>query len=147
MAQTRVGDLISGQSPIILGPDATVLAAADLMVSQHVAAVLVADSDGTLQGLVTERDALARVLAQRLDPATTRLSEVMTPGPDTVTPDTSPETALRLMDRRGYRHLPVLTDGQIAGIISVRDLFAFVTSQLEEAVQERDAFMFGPMGR
>jgi len=78
--------IVEGQTPITAAKTATVLEAARLMKQHNIGALLVVD--GTrLIGIFTERDALFRVLAVSRDPQTTRLSEVMTPQPQTIHPD------------------------------------------------------------
>jgi CBS domain-containing protein len=85
---------------------------------------------------------LTRVVARGLDPDTTTLATVMTPDPDTVGPD---DLALEVLERlraSGYRHLPVVDDGKVVGIVSIRDLYAAAKRELEEDLQQREAFIF-----
>jgi CBS domain-containing protein len=111
------------------------------MAERHIGAVLVA-VDGRLQGIFTERDVLARVVAAGLDPNDTALGGVMTPNPDTVAPNDSALEALRRMSERGYRHLPVVDGNQLVGIVSIRDLYTAVNEELAEDLQQREAFIF-----
>ena len=74
-----------------------------------------------LAGIFTERDALFRVIAAGRDPSATRLADVMTPQPQTMHPDESFVKALRLMHKRGFRHLPVVENGRPLGVVSARD--------------------------
>ena len=74
-----------------------------------------------LSGIFTERDALFRVIAAGRDPATTTLADVMTPQPQTMHPDEPFVKALRVMHKRGFRHLPVVEHGRPLGIVSARD--------------------------
>jgi CBS domain-containing protein len=84
--------------------------------------VLVVDLPGTLLGIVTERDLMTRVLAKALDPAKTKVCDVMTPNPLCVPPETLVSDAVVIMIERGFRHLPVIGDGsKILGVFSVRD--------------------------
>jgi CBS domain-containing protein len=141
MQRQIVPDVVSEQTLVGLAPTASVLEAASMMRDRHIGAILVMDQ-GKLLGIFTERDMVCRVVAERLDPETTVLRDVMTPDPDTLTPNQQAGEALEMMGRRGYRHLPVVRDGNVIGIVSVRDLFAAVRSELEEEVQTREAFMF-----
>ena len=70
----------------------------------------------------------------RSDPKKTAVGEVMTRDPDTIQPTESVQTALDLMAERGYRHLPVIDEGQLYGIISIRDLYRSVKAQMEEDI-------------
>jgi CBS domain-containing protein len=100
-------------------PQATVQAASRLMALHHAGAVLVMDA-GRLLGIFTERDVVFRVIAQGRSARTTRLGEVMTPDPVTIGPDVRFGRALRIMQQRGFRHLPVLDAGRVVGIVAAR---------------------------
>ena len=97
----------------------------------------------TLKGIVTERDMTTRVVAAGLDPDTTPLSSVMTADPDTLEPSATALAALDLMERHHYRHLPIAVDGEVVGMVSIRDLFAVVRTHLEDELRSREAYMFG----
>lgn len=141
MQRRIVPDLVRNQTLASLPPNATVQDAARIMAERHIGAVLVA-VDGRLQGIFTERDVLARVVAAGLNPDDTVLGRVMTPNPDTVAPNSTALEALRRMTECGYRHLPVVDGEQIVGIVSIRDLYAAVNRELAEDLQQREAFMF-----
>ena len=113
-------------------PDITVSTAAKQMAKRKVGAVLVVEEE-KLVGIFTERDAVFRVIAQDLDCRTARLAEVMTPSPKTVGPDKSFGYALLVMHENGFRHLPVIEDGKLVGIVSARNA---LDPDLEEFVSE-----------
>lgn len=138
-----IPDVISGQHLTCLPPTATVHEAVQAMAERRIAAVLVTGND-RLSGIFTERDLAVKVVAAGLDATTTPLSAVMTAAPDTLPPEASAIEALDLMESRRYRHLPVVAaDGTVAGIVSIRDLFAIVRAHLEDEIKDREAFMFG----
>ncbi len=83
--------------------------------------MLVTDQAGGLAGIFTGRDAVGRVLAKGRDGAKTRLSEVMTPNPETMSPDQTALEALRLMWDGGFRHVPMVRAGKIVGVVSRGD--------------------------
>jgi CBS domain-containing protein len=114
-------------------PEVTVAEVAALMTKRRIGAILVLEK-GKLAGIFTERDALTRVLAKGVDPLTATVGKVMTRNPDTIRPSESVQTALDLMAERGYRHLPVIDDGKLYGIISIRDLYRSVKNQMEEDI-------------
>ena len=91
-----------------------------MMTEHHIGAVLVM-AEARLEGIFTERDALSRVLAKQKDPDETPISEVMTRDLVTVEPRTTAVDALRLMNEIGFRHLPIVEEGHVCGIISLRD--------------------------
>ena len=113
-------------------PGTSVGDAARLMADRGVSAVVVVEQ-GALVGIFTERDAVFRVIAQDLDPHTTRLDQVMTAQPVTIDGDKSFGHALALMHARGIRHLPVLDRGLPVGIVTARDA---LDPELEEFVCE-----------
>ena len=117
---------------VTASPDTTVLRASEMMARRKVGAMLVVEND-RLAGIFTERDALFRVMAKRLDPATTTLVDVMTASPMTVSPDKSFGYALIVMHDNGFRHLPVVEDGKLIGIVSARNA---LDPELEEFVSE-----------
>lgn len=123
-------------------PGATVRAASRAMAAYNIGSVLVMEG-GQLLGIFTERDALKRVLGCDLDPDLTLLAEVMTREPDTTDPDDTVCNAIRRMDEFSYRHLPVVENGQVVGIISTSDCsvddLAAMAAELEErhAIAER----------
>ena len=88
---------------------------------------------GMLVGIFTERDALNRVVAEGRDANTTKLSEVMTANPDTVSPASTFNAALELMHAGRFRHVPVVDKGRPVGMISVRDALG---PELESFVYE-----------
>lgn len=113
-------------------PDTMVGQAAKLMANKNVGAVMVID-DERLVGIFTERDVVYRVVARGLDAQTTRLADVMTPAPDTVDPGKPFGYAMLKMHERGFRHLPVVQDGKVVGIVSSRSA---MDPALEEFVSE-----------
>ncbi|MSP80231.1 MAG: CBS domain-containing protein [Rhodospirillales bacterium] len=123
--------------------DTTILDCAKVMAEIHVAAMIVVDDAGKLIGILTERDMVQRVLAKGLDPAQTSVGTIMTPNPDTLSPDDAALDALELMTSRNYRHLPVVENGRCVAMVSIRDLYAAAKSGLEEAIRETEAFVFG----
>lgn len=142
MHRRIVPDIVSNQKLTVLPPETTVREAARMMADRHIGAVLVGENNH-LSGIFTERDVLTRVVAKNLDPAEAKLRDVMTSDPDTVAPDNTAIEALELMRKREFRHLPVVDGDTIVGIVSIRDLYAAVKSELEDDLVQREAFMFG----
>ncbi|HVO14471.1 MAG TPA: CBS domain-containing protein [Alphaproteobacteria bacterium] len=131
MNQRHMADLIRDQRPLALPPTATVHEACQQMRQRRVGAVLVVDADRHLLGIFTGRDAVG-VLAEARDARTTRLDAVMTPKPDTIGPATTAIEALRRMQDGGYRHLPIVAQGRVAGIVSRGDFKGLEQARLDE---------------
>ena len=118
----RVADLMAGDLLTVEG-DARLTDAVRSMDDRRVGAVLVLDGE-RLVGVFTERDVL-RAVAHGLTPEAT-VGEWMTHGPETIEPDETAEHAAVLMIHGGFRHLPVVDDGKVVGILSIRDLMRSV---------------------
>lgn len=141
MHRKVVPDIVNHQKIELLPTSTTVRDAARNMAERHIGAILVGQGR-RLEGIFTERDVLTRVVARGLDPDATTLGKVMTPDPDTVNPDDMALEVLERLRASGYRHLPVVDDGQVVGIVSIRDLYAAAKRELEEDLQQREAFIF-----
>jgi CBS domain-containing protein len=112
---------------VTLPPTATVGQAMQTMLACDIGAVLVVGGDGRLLGIFSERDLLTKVAGLEDDYARRPVREFMTPHPETVRPTDPLAFVLHKMDGGGYRHLPVLKDGQPLGMISVRDMLRHIT--------------------
>lgn len=132
MFSQPIRNIMERRKLLTAAPSTTVRAAAELMAGKSVGAVLVVER-GQLLGIFTERDAVFRVIARGLDPAATRLADVMTPQPKTIKPGNTFGHAMTLMHESGFRHLPVVEDGKPIGIVSARSA---LDPDLEEFVCE-----------
>ena len=134
--------------PTEIGPEATVLGAVGVMAKARVGAIAVVER-AQLQGIFTERDLMLRVVQQQRDPAATKVRDVMT-SPVVTTSDTTPASeALNLMLDRHLRHLPILgSDGQLLGMLSIRDLLQDEVEQLSRELDSMDQYLLndGPGG-
>lgn len=131
MPQRTMGEIVRDQRPLMLGPEATVAAACAAMFARRVGAVLVADPEQRLLGIFTGRDAV-RLLAEGLDAKATRLDAVMTREPTTLGPKATAMDALQLLNDCGFRHVPIVAEGRVAGIVSRYDFRAKEHARLDE---------------
>tara|TARA_R110000787_G_scaffold285461_4_gene401225 strand:+ start:51098 stop:51544 length:447 start_codon:yes stop_codon:yes gene_type:complete len=143
MQRNIIPDIVQPTDVACATLDETIGHAAAAMRERKIAALVINDSDGKLSGIVTERDIVFRAVAVGMDPTTAKISDIMTPNPDTLAPGDSAADALELMQTRGYRHLPVVLDGKCIAIVSIRDLFKSVKESLEDSIRETEAFVFG----
>ena len=140
MGRRIIPDVIGQQQQLLqLSGLSTVREAVRRMHHRDVGAVLIT-SAGRLEGIFTERDLLARVVAQDRHPDLTRLCDVMTSNPDTIEADESAVTALGLMNEHGYRHLPVMRDGQLVGIVSRQDFIGEEIQEVEDRLGHAQTF-------
>jgi CBS domain-containing protein len=101
-------------------PDTTVRAAVQTMSARDIGCVLVVE-DEQLVGILSEGDVLKRVIAPGHDADRLSVRDVMTRTPDTVRPQQSVNDAIRMMNEFGYRHLPVVDEGRICGVMTMKD--------------------------
>jgi signal-transduction protein with cAMP-binding, CBS, and nucleotidyltransferase domain len=137
MPQRPIRSVIAKQKILTATAEITVTDAARLMKKKSVGAVMVVKDNGRLAGIFTERDAVFRVLAEGRDPKTTRLSDVMTPQPQTITPEKPFGHALLMMYESGFRHVPVVEDGKPVGMVSARDVLGPELQEFESELQRR----------
>ncbi len=122
MTERTVSQSMSQGHLASLGPNATALEAACLMTKVGCSSVLVMDGPGALQGIVTERDLMTRVVAKGMHPENTLLRDIMTHNPYCVGPDMLVSDAVVMMVEHGFRHLPIMSaNHKVMGVISVRD--------------------------
>lgn len=99
----------------------TIAGAVHVMNEKKIGSVLVIEHDHLI-GIFTERDVLSRVVAAGRDPKTTLVKEVMTGDLETITPATTLGEVMELFNRRHCRHLPVVTNGELQGLVSIGDV-------------------------
>lgn len=131
MTNRKLAEIVKDQKPLMLAAHETVQKACRCMWEHRIGSVLVIDDQQRLNGIFTGRDAV-RALAEGKDAARTPLAQAMTPNPITITPESRAIDALRAMRDGGFRHLPVVEDGRILGIVSRGDFMGMELDRLEE---------------
>lgn len=130
MLRKLVPDVVHDQRLLELPPQATVREAAQRMARRKVRSTLVME-EGKLLGIFTGTDLISRVVAVGRDPNKTLLQKVMTKDPETIPAQESAIEALRRMQRGHFRHLPVVDNGKVVGILSRRDFYGFEVDEIE----------------
>ncbi len=124
-------DFMSGGNVLTIEPTVTLGEAARAMRRRDVGAAVVYE-DGKLIGIFTERD-LLRAIAESRHPDQHHVRAYMTPDPITLPPDHSPSEAAQIMTERKFRHIPVVEDGELIGIVSIRDLVTATAMHIPSA--------------
>jgi len=125
-----------------IAPDTTVYAALALMAEKAVGALLVI-SERRLVGILSERDYARKIILHGRSSKDTRVDEVMTRSPITVTPEQTVDECMRLMTQHRVRHLPVLDRGSLAGIVSIGDLVNAIISAQEHTIKQLHTYIGG----
>ena len=133
-------ELIRGQDTYRADAEQTVCDVVKAMVDRNIGAVPVL-RDGELVGIFSERDLMKRVVAEGLDPANTRVREVMTADPLTVGPQEEIQTCMMLMRRHGFRHIPLCDGKVLKGMISLRDLMLHDLDEKDHEVRMMRAYI------
>jgi CBS domain-containing protein len=114
---------------ITIGPNDTLSSAAQKLVENNIGALPVCDNQDVLVGIISERDLLKECSQRSGTLGNTRVQDVMTKSVAVGTPKDDLDYATSVMKQKGIRHLPIVVDQKLAGIISIRDIVSF---QLEE---------------
>lgn len=120
----KVSEIVKNQHVVTVPAEASVLEVSRMMAERNIGAVAVM-RDGELIGIFSERDVLTRVVAGGRAPGSTRIREVMTANPKTVSLQLDLEECAFMMREHGFRHLPVLEGKTLKGIVSLRDIAFF----------------------
>ena len=136
----RICDLIKEQETYHAELGHTVLETVRAMVERNIGAVPIIHS-GKLVGIFSERDLMRRVVAEGRDPCATCVAEVMTEDPMAVGTSEELETCMTLMRRHGFRHLPVCHEGQLVGMVSLRDILLHDLSEKDDEVRMMRAYI------
>jgi len=142
----NVRSVVSGRETYFVGANETVREVASYMSERRIGAVAVLEGQ-RVAGIVSERDIMSKVVAKGLDPAKTKVSEVMSRELLVASPEDSYEDAARKMRQAGIRHLPVVEAGRLLGMISQRDLLQVDLSAKDEEIRWLNAYIhFIPPG-
>ena len=137
MAQLTIADVLKNRAaPVVTcRPDDTIQLVVGLLDRHKIGALPVIDGDGRLVGVVSERDIIRLLAANKDDVRARKVSDLMTRDVATCALATTVKDAVRLMDKRRIRHLPVMDGSRVADMVSLRDV---VSSRLSEAELEAD---------
>jgi CBS domain-containing protein len=128
-----------------ISPGATVFEAIKLMSAKDVGALPVID-DGKLVGIISERDYMSKVMLKGKSSKDTPVSEIMTREVVTVTPDQNVSQCMSIVTEHRVRHLPVVEDGQLHGIVSIGDLVRWIIATQKMTIEQLQSYIVGGYG-
>ncbi|MFM2051988.1 MAG: hypothetical protein RL456_25 [Pseudomonadota bacterium] len=123
-----------------VAPATSVLDAMREMAAHRIGALLIAQ-DGRIQGIVTERDYARKVEIRGLSAATTPIGDIMTADVMFVTPATTTQECMALMTDKRLRHLPVMDDGRLVGLVSIGDLVKEIISEQQFMIEQLESYI------
>jgi len=118
----------------------SVFEAVTIMDEKGISALPVVDG-GTLVGIISDRDCTRRVLHRRLNPDTTRIKEIMTKEVITVDPEHSLDYCMQLIHTKKLRHLPVLENNTVVGMISIGDILKEMIAEHEQTIRHLENYI------
>jgi CBS domain-containing protein len=131
-----------GAAIVSVSPAATFAEIAETITSRRIGALVVTDSESRIVGIVSERDVVKAVARHREGAMKLTATDLMTPRPVTATPATSVEEAMEIMDQGYFRHLPVVDQDRLVGIISIRDLVKYRIMQQRSEVETLKSYVY-----
>ena len=140
----QIAEVLVGKNKKVFTMDrhASVFEALEMMVANNLGSVLVT-TDGALCGIFTERDYLRRIALEGRTSRETHLEEVMVSRLVCVDPSSSVEDCLAIMTQKRIRHLPVMEEGKLAGIVSIGDLVKFISAAQEMEIRYLNDYITG----
>lgn len=139
-----ISSLLHRKSPALwsVTPDTTVFEAIRLMSDKNVGALPVLSGDGRLVGILTERDYTRKIALFGKSSKETRVREIISEVP-TVAADSTVESCMKLMTDKRVRHLPVVENGKVIGIVSIGDLVNWIIHTQDAAIEQMERYIAG----
>jgi len=127
---------------ISVSENISVLDALKVMTEKNISAVLVMESD-QLRGIFTERDYARKIILQGKASKDTLIKEAMTPNPITISPADNIDFCMELMTERHIRHLPVVANGEVKGMVSIGDVVKFIIEDQKQTISQLESYISG----
>lgn len=142
--QTPLSVLLKEKNPKIetITPDDSCYLCATLLSQFGIGALLVMQGD-TVSGIISERDIINKLVSKKSDAEKVKVSEVMTRNVLTVTSNTTVQQAMEIITEKRFRHLPVVDDGKLVGIISIGDITRWVMLQQQQEISALTGYIHG----
>jgi IMP dehydrogenase len=134
-----------GRDVITVASTATIFEALELMVSKHIGCLLILNKSGKLAGILSERDCLRKVILPEKAPRSIHVKETMTKKVIYITPDTTVDDCMSLMTQKRVRHLPVIEQDKVCGIISIGDVVKFMATEQDLMIHNLEKYIEGSL--
>lgn len=147
ITNSSIGDILKNKGAEVwtVPPDTTVYNALVLMADKNIGALCVTEGD-RLIGLISERDYTRKIVLRGKSSRTTQVREIISGHIISVTPQSTVEECLHLMTDNRVRHLPVMADGKLAGLVSIGDLVNYIISAQHSAIEQLQTYISGVPG-
>lgn len=138
----KVREILQSRNEAIctVAPDITVYRAIELMSEKNIAAVIILE-EGRLAGIFTEHDYTRKVVLKGKSSKTTLVSELMSRNPYSINSETTVEECMNMMNSKKIRHLPVVDNGNLVGVVSVGDLIRFIIEEQRTIIEHLEHYI------
>jgi CBS domain-containing protein len=133
---------VKGNQIFSVAPGDSVLRAIEIMATRHVGALLVM-TEGTLLGIISERDYARKVILKNRSSHDTPVSDIMSSPAVSVTPEDTVHHCMQLMTEGRFRHLPVVKTGRVVGMLSIGDLVKAVIQEQTQHIEQLERYIAG----
>lgn len=130
-----------GNLVYVVSAESTVYEALEALEEKNLDSLVVVEKDGTLDGIFTERDYARKVILKGRSSKETLVRDIMTNDPYWVTPDTKIEDCMQMMTSKFIRHLPVLDNGELVGLISIGDIVKYIINQKDFIIEHLELYI------
>jgi CBS domain-containing protein len=120
--------------------DSSVLSGLQYMMERNISALLIVENE-VLTGIFTERDYARKIILRGKSSAETPIKEVMTADPITVLPNDSIDLCMKIMTDKHIRHLPVMVDGELLGMVSIGDVVKFIIADQKQTISQLENYI------
>jgi CBS domain-containing protein len=127
---------------VSVSPDQSVLEAIKILASEDIGAAIVMTGD-RIAGIFSERDYTRKVILKGRSSDTTRVEEIMTPNVVVVSPRTRTRECMQLMTDKNIRHLPVVDEGRVMGMVSIRDIVSDIIADQDFTIEQLEHYISG----
>jgi CBS domain-containing protein len=140
-----VAELLRSKPPraiVKVTPELSVLDAIKVLAAENIGAAVVMSGD-RLAGILSERDYTRKVILKGRSSDSTRVEEIMTPNVVVVSPRTKTRDCMALMTEKGIRHLPVVDEGRVVGMVSIRDIVGDIIADQDFTIEQLEHYISG----
>jgi CBS domain-containing protein len=141
----KVRNILQAKGSVIISvePTITVYKAIELMSEKNISSLMITDKEGKLLGIFTERDYARKLILKGKSSKDTLIRDLMTENPITVASDTSIDECMKVMANKYVRHLPVLDNGKIMGMVSMGDVVRFIIQEQKGIIEDLEHYITG----
>ncbi len=141
----KVRNILQAKGSVIVSvePTITVYKAIELMSEKNISSLMITDKDGKLLGIFTERDYARKLILKGKSSKDTLIRDLMTENPITVASDSSIDDCMKVMANKYIRHLPVVDNGKIMGMVSIGDVVRFIIQEQKGIIEDLEQYITG----